>query len=113
LQHTFSPPDRCRGTSDVFGMAEGRYTGIVMPTSATTVGSAVHGAHSQPAWPMPCGSANGPDPADHHLVSASSERVTDNAYIAGIHGMPACSPPCFSSSTRRGLRYVNGGHEPS
>lgn len=107
---------------DVFEIAEGRYTGIVMADVCDHgVGSALFMALTRSLLrafalqnPIPLGS----NPADLHVwaekVALGAVRQT-NEYIAHTHGEAGMFATLFFGilDPRSGqLRYVNGGHEP-
>lgn len=107
---------------DVFAMAEGRYTGIVMADVCDHgVGSALFMALTRSllrAFALQDPVKQGLNPADFHAwagsVAVDAVRQT-NEYIAGTHGEAGMFATLFFGildPTTGRLRYVNGGHEP-
>lgn len=107
---------------DVFEMADGRATGIVMADVCDHgVGSALFMALTRSllrAYALQDPATLGLNPAEFHVWS---ERVAVNAvrqtneYIAGTHGEAGMFATLFFGilDPKTGLlRYVNGGHEP-
>lgn len=107
---------------DVFAMAEGRYTGIVIADVCDHgVGSALFMALTRSllrAYALQDPGKLGLDPADYPAWSQSVVLNTvqqTNAYIAGIHGDAGMFATLFFgilNPATGDLRYVNGGHEP-
>ncbi|MFO7706978.1 MAG: SpoIIE family protein phosphatase [Desulfobacterales bacterium] len=107
---------------DVFDMAEGRYTGIVMADVCDHgVGSALFMALTRSllrAFALQDPAKLGLNPTDFltwsERVAVDAVRQT-NEYIAGTHGEVGMFATLFfgilEPDTGR-LRYVNGGHEP-
>jgi serine phosphatase RsbU (regulator of sigma subunit) len=107
---------------DVFAMAEGRYTGIVIADVCDHgVGSALFMALTRSllrAYALQDPGKLGLDPADYPTWSQSvvlNAVQQTNAYIAGIHGDAGMFATLFFGILNPAtgeLRYVNGGHEP-
>jgi len=107
---------------DVFAMAEGRYTGIVIADVCDHgVGSALFMALTRSllrAYALQDPGKLGLNPADDPTWSQSvvlNAVQQTNAYIAGIHGDAGMFATLFFGILNPAtgeLRYVNGGHEP-